>query len=169
MKSWFKLENVIKVLAIGFFSAALFLPMRKQKIVDLNRFELIAGALEAYAVDNGGEFPPEIPSLQLPNSLTTPIPYLQPDVVNDPLSTAEVPNNRFGYRNFLSRYMAQPGVAMFKTWYDVHGAWMILSCGYDRTFNVNGFNYYDPSNGTISTGDIIRSQRMKFETGMTDQ
>jgi len=43
------------------------------------------------------------------------------------------------------------------------GGWKISSAGPDKTANPSGFFLddliYDPTNGTISGGDIIRSQK----------
>lgn len=43
------------------------------------------------------------------------------------------------------------------TWQNIYGAYKIGSLGPDRNYN-GGANIYDPTNGTVSLGDIYRTQ-----------
>lgn len=46
---------------------------------------------------------------------------------------------------------------------DRAGRWMLLSLGPDKVDSIPGAtNYYDPTNGTISPGDIFYSQKTNF-------
>lgn len=64
-----------------------------------------------------------------------------------------------GQPNFgnVSSIKAQIGWSAFP-WEQRYGAWKIGSVGPDR-FYWGGSHIYDPSNGTVSQGDIYRSQK----------
>lgn len=166
------------LIALGGMSlfAALVLPHTMQPTQDSDRFDRIAAALEAYAVDNAGKYPPhknpgDSANFYLPDLLTTPIAYLSAADLHDQLATeSQQKYFRFRYANIYDAYLQQP------IWYPraqaVYGQWIVWSTGYDRTQNFTlGSSFQDPviydaTNGTISFGDILRSQRMQFETGM---
>jgi len=65
---------------------------------------------------------------------------------------------------YHTRWDATDYTAAAKDGRDVFGEWKITSCGPDKTANPGGFFVldliYDPTNGTVSGGDIIRSQKM---------
>ncbi|MGF1571525.1 MAG: prepilin-type N-terminal cleavage/methylation domain-containing protein [Sumerlaeia bacterium] len=51
----------------------------------------------------------------------------------------------------------------FSTRADRYGSWFMLSSGPDKVMDIFGFNnQYDPTNGTISQGDILYSQKNGF-------
>ena len=141
----------------------------------------VATGLEAYRVDNNiyprailGEYP-ALPAGQFNRNLrplTTPVSYmtsLPADVFNDGYHPDENPwsmpgrQNAFDYNTFerdVIEAMADP-----TEWYVSFGnsAWKMISPGPDRDFlnDTSRFGYldrYDPTNGTISGGDLVRSQ-----------
>ncbi len=148
----------------------------------------ITTALETYMVDHK-KYPFDWDSRGWPwyltDVLTTPVAYLtNGSMLGDPfrqqLSTQAA---RFRYLNYPANIGPNPwkpspypgpyttrwdstggvstdvaGAAM-----DIFGTWKLSSAGPDSTANLVGFFgselTYDPSNGTVSDGDIIRSQK----------
>jgi len=154
--------------------AALVAPPNVRPTQDYDRFERIAAALEAYAVDNAGNYPPhqkpgDIAPYYLPDILTTPIAYLSDADLHDPLTTINQQKDlRFRYLNVAQAYAQQPSLYSQVT--QMYGDWIVWSPGFDKTTNfVGGFSQgpliYDATNGTISFGDMVRSQIMQTETG----
>ena len=130
----------------------------------------LATALESYATDNNA-YPP-VPVLLPPRfrrmrPLTTPIPYLT-SIPRDPFESRD-PGASTEWQLGMYAYGATP--------LDHAHYWALASDGPDRQddmiplqfypgysrglfFNqIDGFDYtlYDPSNGTISRGDIFRA------------
>ncbi len=148
----------------------------------------IATAIEAYTVDNnrppydgepGGD---HVGWATAEAGLTTPIAYMTSvlaDVFQDTDMRAMPPapntsfflnppaNTRHAY-DYGSAYWHNVGVDMSATprWYGTFGQsmWKVGSCGPDLKFVVSSSEYfgfssrYDPTNGTVSEGDIYRSQ-----------
>ncbi len=84
-------------------------------------------------------------------SLTTPVAYL-----------TQLPKDPFlgsNYQYFSA--VLHPGLET--RFQKLYGDWILLSVGPDKDINLNAISgdltVYDPSNGTISQGDIIRSQK----------
>lgn len=138
-----------------------------------NRFTSVTAGLAAYAQANGGNFPPDknpgdtTSSFYLPDTLTTPISYLQPQQVIDPFA-AGVKYNRFGYFNTESFKQTSSYQQVLAR----HGKWAMWSVGpsriepyYNPPKDVTNPIRYDASNGVLSTGVIFRSERMQTETG----
>jgi len=172
------INQVVIVLAVFAFFFAIGLQLqRRAPVQDFDRFQRIASALEAYALDHGGKYPPHIGPLNssqlyyLPNILTTPVAYLTGPELLDPLGRTPNPSfvsyDRYRYINIEMAYAHVPSV--FTTKKAVYGEWMLWSPGYDRTSEIfsspNWITLYDPTNGMISRGDMLRSQRMMLETG----
>lgn len=84
-------------------------------------------------------------------TLTTPVSYL-----------TALPQDPFlgGNYQYFSVKIDPGGQSPFQQHY---GDWVLFSIGPDRDINFNpfagGLVEYDPTNGTVSKGDIIRSQR----------
>ncbi len=148
----------------------------------------IATALESYRVDNAA-YPFDLDSRgwawYLTDVLSTPISYLtNASLMQDPFRRSwrgrEEPD-RYRYINYPANMggarawapSPYPGPYTFR-WVTVddsfvrqgmrlYGEWLISSAGPDEVPSAGGFIagdiIYDPSNGTISEGDIIRSQR----------
>ncbi len=144
----------------------------------------IANALEAYRTDNeayptmiepgfmGG--PPAIQGSELkwwyvPDSLSTPIAYLSNAAILCPFGgnydkAPYFPNGlwqRYGYENILELSQKAVTWSVFQrryppvafTW---SGPWRLQCIGPDRLWNPS--ELYDPTNGIMSGGDIIRTQ-----------
>lgn len=144
----------------------------------------IATALEAYNLDhnayptmyefgfNGG-----VPALQgsglkwwyIPNVLSTPIAYLTSSAIWCPFGgnwdkAAYFPDKiwrRYGYENITELVEAAKNWNILRIRYfpgliEHTGKWRLQCVGPDRWWNPSVL--YDPSNGTVSGGDIIRTQ-----------
>ncbi|MBI1291905.1 prepilin-type N-terminal cleavage/methylation domain-containing protein [bacterium] len=154
-----------------------------------NDLRTYATAIEAYTVDH--QRPPYdgepgfiyygwINSLK---QLTTPTAYLtsiEPDVFQDP--TVTPPTRPEHYHRFNAGTGAHSFDYSTAYWNDLPNnpdmrdrwerrfglgvIWKMSSCGPDRRF-INGGSYfgmensYDPTNGTLSDGDIIRSNKVE--------
>ena len=151
----------------------------------------LATAIEAYAAEYNkypidGSGSGDGPFWYVPNAITTPISFISSTKLVDPFRTVEAFNlsldpdstgwtvndyRRYRYRNFPYTYpQAYAGV------YDtIYGAWELMGNGPDRS--AGPFIYrtisgrfmeltfpYDPTNGTVSTGNLIRCQ--KYSDGM---
>lgn len=118
----------------------------------------------------------------LPSEMTTPVAYLNTNVFIDPFRKHIAPTNyqfnNIRYRNIRSTWgdqfdgtlvAAGPNSMWFEDVLLEYGAWALNSSGPDETYGPTGFvgisNYpanpypYDPTNGTISEGDVIRTQK----------
>ena len=84
-------------------------------------------------------------------ALTTPVQYL-----------TSLPKDPFvgGNYQYFSAFVSPTGPSEFQQQY---GDWILLSVGPDRSLSLNAATgqvvIYDPTNGVISSGDVIRSQR----------
>jgi len=143
-------------------------------------FRVIAGALEAYSTDHGN-YPRQIHTewydedwiAYLGESvkgilwygLTTPIAYLTTINYIDPLANdgLEIELKYYSYHD-IDEYIKRSDDPF---WYDAgeyYGKWRLCSIGPDKTY-FHGFEYsaqlvYDPTNGTVSQGNIWRSQKL---------
>lgn len=118
-------------------------------------------------------------------ALTTPVAYLSSNVMNDPFASDRVAGTyfllgAFGYFNY-GRTPASASPTVAKNWIDLTAygqyacnGWSLVSWGPDRTGNGAEWSYiyrklggatndvtslallYDPTNGTVSSGDIIK-------------
>jgi hypothetical protein len=114
----------------------------------------------------------------VPDTVTTPVAYLSTATLVDPFRTAS--SLPVGYRRYRYWYVDMTWGTIgtrssqstyydfLKSWY---GSWKINSAGPDKTYgpyydtgSYPGTEYpqlplpYDPTNGTVSDGDVIRSQ-----------
>ncbi len=149
----------------------------------------LATALESYAVDNN-QFPPDITTVDgmtigtgwywyISHRLTTPVAYITNNMLLDPFrigaTTLPPEYKRFRYINYgMTSYYQTNGVpggvataASYANGERIWGKWRISSAGPDRNAGpyptgafVEVLVLYDPTNGTVSTGDIVRSQRL---------
>ncbi len=99
------------------------------------------------------------------NTLTTPIAYITTPPV-DPFNTRSVGDDpeaqEFWYVNWVYLNKTVPNVAIFENLHQIQGPWRLHSCGPDRAgpdSNALEHTAYDPTNGTVSIGDIIRTQK----------
>ena len=147
----------------------------------------LAAGLEAYALDNGGNYAFDLLSTGWPwypsDVLTTPICYLPgPSIPSDPFGNLNVPVGwrQYRYVNYPANlspgwppcYLPPDG-PYHTRWFPVpdstvnegmetFGKWKLSSGGPDLHANANFLTeelVYDPSNGTVSGGDLIRCQR----------
>jgi prepilin-type N-terminal cleavage/methylation domain-containing protein len=147
----------------------------------------LATGVESYAVDNnrspfdGAPGSDHFGWVNAQAQMTTPIAYLT-SVLADVFQDSRLGESvRPGHTNFLNgpgnTHSFDYGTA---NWHDLsnnagqradwernmgNSAWKLVSCGPDRTFDGPGSYYgfrelYDPTNGTLSTGDLVRSQRV---------
>jgi hypothetical protein len=113
----------------------------------------------------------------LPAGISTPIAYITsaiPDVFAVKSLVPQPEQSTMYYMSWeYTLLLAQQANAPFnlaqQTRNDTFGSWVMFSCGPDRdrkdldpakvgpTLLINGV--YDPTNGTVSNGDIIRTQR----------
>lgn len=176
-KSFFEPVVVCAMVAVAFFVyRASFAQQPSQQASTL--FQRIATALEAYAVDNNGNYPPDgyppgstesFPFI-LPTVLTTPIPYLTAEDMIDPFAINNSITNQIRYLNIEEQYKEVPKIQAI--YMSLHGSWLIWS-GYFASPNPKSGLYFDPvpydaTNGTLSEGTIFRSQRMNSETGVNN-
>ncbi len=148
----------------------------------------VATALELYAVDQqhyptmiehgfaGGVAPLAGSDLKwwyIPNALSTPVAYLSSANLLCPFGgdiarAADFPDlmwRRYSYENireleqkYLEGYAILAGkYAPERHAYDTWGGWRILCIGPDRAWNP--MLPYDPTNGTVSDGNLMRTQR----------
>jgi general secretion pathway protein G len=155
----------------------------------------VATAIEIYYLDNNKYptmiepgFPGGVPPLAgsdlkwwyVPDSLSTPISYLTTSHIlcpfdGDKARRDDFPDDiwrRFSYENipeleqkFLDgfsvlQYKYAPEQEAYEKW----GPWRILCIGPDLAWNP--MLPYDPTNGTISEGNIMRTQRESIVRGM---
>jgi prepilin-type N-terminal cleavage/methylation domain-containing protein len=162
---------------------------------ELNDMRTLATALEAYRADNnaypphgellaGGtiNFPPVAGGLTtlefVPMLITTPIAYVT-TLPQDPFY-AHVSSP---YPDLARRYGYMESVAMAQIQYNAgriesgnaimprYGGWRLYAAGPDgdRGGDAKVSMLYDPTNGTVSDGDILRSQRFTRETLSADE
>jgi prepilin-type N-terminal cleavage/methylation domain-containing protein len=173
----FTLIELLIVVAIIAILAAIAVPnfleaqIRSKHSRALGEFSSYATALESYAVDNnhypsqgteggGGE--------DRLNVLTTPIAYMTSAMTVDPftnISDPEDTNRYYKYRNYVELVDSKP--ADYSEYVKMY-QWGVISCGPDKIviqskkfFDNKGLikkdSYYDPTNGTVSAGDIFRT------------
>ncbi len=145
----------------------------------------IATALETYAIDNS-KYPFDLDSRGWPyyltDIITTPIAYItsQRNLLDQfRLARTLADEKRLRYLNYPSHrapgWLPCPFPGPYKTrWVgtqtdaiisqamDRFGSWKVTSAGPDKTVNTGFFLdelYYDASNGTVSGGDIVLSQK----------
>lgn len=128
--------------------------------------------------------------------ITTPVAYIPPSasskggrgILSDPFAIGrqgplDVIATRYRYKNFVDNWSGKrwgipdtaPGIVKGLA---VFGAWRLSSRGPDRVTSVppgwaDGLNAndwlwtpYDPTNGTVSAGELMRSQREPEVTGL---
>jgi general secretion pathway protein G len=146
--------------------------------VDANFYPPQGAVNLAGAVLIPAEDPREMSTLNtfLAPALTTPVAYFT-SLVQDPFADlAEVPSPELAYYHYKNYPQSSVWLrenlgmipAPFSFRNETWGAWTLRACGPDRDRQdicvshvgdtlING--YYDPTNGTISDGDVLRTQR----------
>lgn len=164
------------------------------KVAEVNlELSNLAEALELYALDFDGRYPFDLDSRGWPwyitDVITTPVAYLvasSTDEMEDPFKTSLF--LRYRYMNFVSN--ASPGwpPCPFPGPYSArwisglsssqvaeataaYGEWHLLSIGPDGVASgsvLSDVLPYDPTNGTVSNGDIILSQLDYLNSAVRD-
>lgn len=154
----------------------------------------MATALEAYAIDvnhyppttwnpTNGSFPPEECWKVFPGALTTPVGYITSDA-----AMKDVFRAAHKFRTDLANQVMYLPSLYYLTPYQTtdspsytsqcnrYGLWVVRSAGPDTYYqNMPGMNgdydlggwnraSYDPTNGSVSAGDIYRSQKSSDES-----
>jgi prepilin-type N-terminal cleavage/methylation domain-containing protein len=173
----FTLIELLTVVAIIAILAVIALPnfleaqTRSKVAAAKSDLRVLASAIEAYATDNNHYPPTPIavgPRFRAFRPLTSPIAYME-TIPRDPFKSIDGNASRAFWRTGVYDYGARP--------VGKESRWAIASDGPDRQDDTNplrlypgyttglffgevaGFNYtlYDPTNGTISRGDIFRA------------
>jgi prepilin-type N-terminal cleavage/methylation domain-containing protein len=147
----------------------------------------VTNGIESYFVDHN-KYPNDVEDgwpWYLTVQLTTPISYLTSTNLNDPFrehitTTYHVYWKRYRYINYPANLYNWGGLGPnWIGWRPVvsesdclagmakFGLWRLSSAGPDRTASYDDVTYfyftnpiiYDPTNGTVSWGDIVRSQK----------
>ena len=146
----------------------------------------IANALESYAVDNRKYIPDGQVALNvypfanghINALLTTPIAYITSIDLFDPFVDKKTVVNdtyqvykRFRYYNIKYRYYEILGnIPAYEDYSDIFGAWVMYCNGPDKMMGPFSAEtrlgtlwacteIYDPTNGTVSAGDVMRCQK----------
>jgi len=182
LRRGFTLIELLIVVAIIAILAAIaipnFLEAQVRSKVSRSKADMrtLATALESYAVEHT-KYPidgsrPSDGSLfwYVPNAITTPIAFISSARIVDPFRIAitgtPVGYRRYRYRNFSYTY----GAVKAGVYETIYGAWELMGNGPDRSAGpfiyktMSGHTMeltlpYDPTNGTVSAGNLIRSQR----------
>jgi prepilin-type N-terminal cleavage/methylation domain-containing protein len=120
----------------------------------------VATALESYRVDNN-TLPPQSPNDRIPINLTTPIAYIS-GVPRD-VFELNYPQQQLEWLSYNN--VAANVAASLQNWppNDLrrYGSWRLFSVGPFRQDGIplrRPWTPYDPTNGTVSAGNILRTE-----------
>jgi prepilin-type N-terminal cleavage/methylation domain-containing protein len=187
--SGFTLIELLIVVAIIAILAAIAVPnfLEAQTRAKVSRAKAdirsIATALEAYRIDYNN-YPNDVEfgwPWYVTTSISTPVAYITNAFLLDPFRQGEpgmfagqngIFARRFRYVNYIAgrEGWTEPppvvgvhgGSTNWNLGISIFGIWKLSSAGPDRTASLpflEGDVIYDATNGTVSAGDIIRSQR----------
>lgn len=179
----FTLIELLIVVAIIAILAAIAIPnfLEAQIRAKVSRAKAdlrsIAVPIEAYFVDHnkyapmthtsGFQYGNDTTNGYLRFNLTTPIPYITSKELRDPFAFWNRSSDDIEFYSYhVPRYYLNynPGSAYWqKVLESYYGEWRMCSYGPDRRYSQRSIGngpdrMYDPTNGTVSTGNIWRSQ-----------
>jgi len=159
MRKGFTLIELLIVVAIIAILTAIAVPnfLEAQTRAKVSRVETdmrsVAVALEAYRVDNNAYPPSASPPAWQPDTqtwrLTTPVAYITA-IPHDPFVRTvpeQLPGGAFGVFGPYIHYVDKSLLDQY---------WLLFSYGPDCDMEFSEL-HYDPTNGTISDGDIYRT------------
>jgi prepilin-type N-terminal cleavage/methylation domain-containing protein len=180
----FTLIELLIVVAIIAILAAIAIPnfLEAQVRAKVSRakadMRTVTNAIESYFVDNnkyapmthvtGWAYPGDTTDGYLRWNLTTPIAYITSAKLIDPFGYQDKSRNDIEFYSYQvpKYYLAHnPGSAYWtKILESYYGEWRMCSVGPDRTYSDRSIGnapdrMYDPTNGTVSAGNIWRSQK----------
>lgn len=179
MKKGFTLIELLIVVAIIAILAAIAIPnflaaqVRSKVSRCTSEMRTFATGMESYYVDNNWYLPTQnvvgVSRLQRFLPLTTPVSYLSA-VPKDIFSGDTGDQQYYPYwgPDYFAAVKTSGSYTRFTTVPDLYSRaagdgsmWLIMSSGPDRDYEPafapwTGFEIYDPTNGTISNGDIFR-------------
>jgi len=189
----FTLIELLIVVAIIAILAAIAIPnflaaqIRSKVSRVMEEHATITTALESYYVDNTAyPFPDYARSapMYVPDSITTPIAYIKGNSIFDPFREGRYgpgvvvqDYTRYRFINLEARHKGDP--ATWEQTWRYYGFWRLSSAGPDRS--AGPFSWgpppgytagadlwyfwypYDPTNGIMSEGDIMRSQSGRWK------
>lgn len=179
MKRAFTLIELLIVVAIIAILAAIAVPnfLEAQTRAKVSRVKSdlrsVSTGIQSYAVDNNN-YPPDEPTPQYRLSdvyrLTTPVAYLSSISLSDPFVVGKINGNIQGYQYFNFQVTWGPAAGatvqerkrsiMLKSYgpdrQDGGAEWLIFGISQNRGGWVGINRVYDPTNGTVSFGDVVR-------------
>ena len=174
----FTLIELLIVVAIIGILAAIAIPnflqaqVRAKVARALAELDTCITAVETYHIDNT-YYPLPDPQGFMPHTLTTPINYMSDVYMYDPFQpTLEFDPVGVQYYSFHNLDYYQDFLGWSDFWKDYYGHWRACSYGPDRSYyHPSDTSYlgpygqhtqiYDPTNGTVSLGNIWVSQKYK--------
>jgi general secretion pathway protein G len=105
----------------------------------------------------------------LPYEISTPIDYISSGCWRDPLTRDDIPCDEklYTYQNLVVYAFTTPTE---ESWINQYGQYRIGSVGPDQSFGSGGAQVnYDPTNGTISQGNIWRCQNWTTSAVMSEE